>query len=247
MPVSPSILVLSLLLGSFTLSLQPAFAGGEEAKAQKARKEERVPEDTALPTEPETIDPSLSEAPEPSPVYVSPEAQPAPAAPQRRRVYQEKDPDENIDYTRLIDLVEAADAPRGVLPPALGFRGYRHNMVAFGGGDRVPGLGGMVEYSWNRIGLGVFASYRNTKGEDRAVAAYGIAGLYGLYRWLPFDVSPYFLLGLEVGSETDEPFGGLTGLGVEARIYSGWTVLVGWTHHSTVRRGFFGGALGWSF
>lgn len=246
MPASPSIIALSVLAGFLCLTPRAAFAGGEEGKDKKAKQEQKAPVDTELPKEPETIDPSISEAPEPSPTFEEPE--PPPAAPVRKRqVYVEKDPDENIDYSRLLDLVEAAEAPRGVLPPALGFRGYRPSMVAVGGGDRVPGFGAMVEYSWNRIGWGVFASYRNTKGEDRKVAAYGIAGTYGLYRWLPWDVSPYFLMGVEAGNETDEPIGGMVGLGVEARILSGWTVLIGWTHHSTVRRGFFGGALGWSF
>ncbi|MGG2334415.1 hypothetical protein, partial [Salmonella enterica] len=66
--------------------------------------------------------------------------------------WKPKDLDENIDYSRLDDGVEALDPGRGVLAPALGFRGYRPNMVAVGGGDRVPGFGGIIEYSWNRIG-----------------------------------------------------------------------------------------------
>lgn len=239
---------LPLLLSVAILALgspRGALAGGEEGKDKKPKQEQEAPKDTELPKEPETVDPSISEAPEPSPTFTEPEPPPPPK--KSRPQHVERDLDENIDYSKLLDLVETADAPRGVLPPAVGFRGYRPSMLAFGGGDRVPGLGGMMEYSWNRIGWGVFFSYRNTKGEDRKTAAYGIGGTYGLYRWLPFDVSPYFLMGVEMGSETDEPIGGLTGLGVEARIYSGWTVLIGWTHHSVVRRGFFGGALGWSF
>jgi hypothetical protein len=240
--------ILPLSIATLCLCLFPfqGWAGGEEGKDKKPKQEQKAPEDTELPIEPETIDPSLTEAQEPPPVFEEVEEVP-PKPKKARAVYLEKDLDENIDYSRLIDLVETAEAPRGVLPPALGFRGYRPSMVAVGGGDRVPGFGAMVEYSWNRIGWGVFASYRNAKGQDLFVESYGIMGTYGLYRWLPWDVSPYFLMGLEVGNQTAEVLGGLTGLGVEARIFSGWTLLLGWTHHSTVRRGFFGGALGWSF
>ncbi len=239
-----TILALSILTAAFCLHSLPAWASGEEDRAKKGKKEQEAPKDTEVPKEPETIDPSLSEADEPSPTF----EEAGPAAPVRKRyVAPPEDLDRNVDYSKLLDLVEVSDAPRGILPPGLGFRGYRPNMIAAGGGDRVPGFGMMVEYSWNRIGLGGFASYRNTKGEDAKTAAYGIAGLYALYRWLPWDIAPYFLMGIEAGNETIEPIGGLTGVGVEARIYSGWTLLVGWTHHSTVRRGFLGGALGWSF
>lgn len=241
-----SILALSILLG-LCLHARPASASGEEDKAKKAKQEAKAPEDTVAPKEPETIDPSLTEADEPTPIFEvqAPAAAAPPPAP--RRPTKGKDLDENIDYSRLLGYVDTIEAPRGVLAPAPGFRGYRPNMVAIGGGDRVPGFGAMVEYSWNRFGWGFFASYRNTKGEDQAIAAYGIGGTYVLYRWLPWDVSPYILMGAEIGSATTEPIGGLTGLGVEARIYSGWTVLIGWTFHSVVRRGFMGGALGWSF
>jgi len=238
------ILALSILVAFFTLHSSLAQAGGEEEMAKKARQEAKAPEDTAVPKEPETIDPSLTEAEEPTPAF----AEPVIATPTKKKpAYRERDLDENVDYSKLIDLVEAGDAPRGVLAPGLGFRGYRPSMVAAGGGDRVPGFGAIIEYSWNRVAWGVFASYRNTKGEDAKTAASGFAGTYALYRWLPWDYSPYILMGIEVGSETTEPVGGLTGLGVEARIYSGWTVLLGWTFHSVVRRGFMGGALGWSF
>jgi|GEM_PF-4557481 len=245
MALRRNILALSIVTGIHCLYSAPAHASGEEDKAKKAKKEAQAPEDTEAPQEPETIDPSLSEAEAPSPTFEEPST--AVPAVRKRNIYLEEDLDRNVDYSKLLDTVEVADTGRGVLAPGLGFRGYRPSMIAAGGGDRVPGFGAMVEYSWNRIGIGAFACYRNTKGEDYKTSAYGMTGLYGLYRWLPWDISPYFLLGIEVGNETIEPFGGLTGVGVEARIYSGWTILVGWTHHSTVRRGFLGGALGWSF
>lgn len=244
MALRQTFIALSILAGICLFGSAPAHASGEE-DTKKPKKEAKAPEDTELPKEPETIDPSLSEVEPPSPTFEEPAAAPAPL--RKRPVYVEEDLDRNVDYSKLLDTVEVGDLGRGVLAPALGFRGYRPSMIAAGGGDRVPGFGAMVEYSWNRIGLGAFACYRNTKGEDITTTAYGMTGLYGLYRWLPWDISPYFLLGIEVGNATIEPFGGLTGVGVEARIYSGWTLLVGWTHHSTVRRGFLGGALGWSF
>ncbi|MGZ3651807.1 MAG: hypothetical protein ACXVB9_15555 [Bdellovibrionota bacterium] len=229
------------------LALGPApraRAGDEDVKEAKKKAEEKTPEDTALPQDVEAPEMSVGDGAEPTPDYeeVKPETPSRPV-----RVYKEWDPDGNVDYSRLDDTVEPLDAGRGVLAPALGFRGYRPSMIAIGGGDRVPGFGGMVEYSWNRIGAGLSASYRSTKGEDPNVVGYNIVGLYGLYRWLPFDMSPYFLLGLEAGRATAEPVGGMLGLGAEARIYSGYTVLLGWTYHSTVERGFFGGAFGWSF
>lgn len=272
------------LLVALTLAGSLAHAGDEDMPEPKKQVEEKIPEDTVAPQEPEAPSPmpdaesekspdfqevkpkvpeGMTEAPgeeapkaattqkpveleeaELPPPSQSAEARPAPPP---RKPAPPFDADRNIDYTRLDDTVEPLEAGRGVLAPALGFRGYRPNMVAVGGGDRVPGFGGMVEYNWNRIGAGILGSYKSEKGQDATVQGFGIFGLYGLYRWLPFDVSPYILLGLEAGDLTDESTGGMLGLGVEARIYSGWTVLVGWTYHSVMERGYFGGALGWSF
>jgi hypothetical protein len=120
-------------------------------------------------------------------------------------------------------------------------------MIAVGYGDRTPGWGGMVEYSWNRIGAGVFGSGRMARISASTTALQSFFGIYGLYRMLPWGISPYFLLGLEGASNTEETAGGLVGGGMEVRVYSGWTALLGWTYHSTARRGYLGGALGWSF
>jgi len=236
-------LLFSLILLAMLCLQVPARAGDEDTKMEKKAAEEKSPEDTAVPKEAESPEMSVGNNEEPTPDYQ--EINPVKTV--SARALKERDPDENVDYSKLTDQVEGAEAMHGVLPPALGFRGYRPNMVAVGAGDRTPGFGAFVEYSWNRVGLGVFASNLNNHGQDRLAASYGFAGIYGLYRWLPFDISPYFLLGLEAGSQTDEALGGLTGLGVEARIYSGWTALLGWTFHSTVHRGFLGGAIGWSF
>jgi hypothetical protein len=235
-----------------------ARAGDEDVPQETKQVEPKPPEDTELPPEPEAPEMSTGDEPVPEPEVQAPpaeevageEAPPEDAkAPPRaaRRPWKTHEPDDNIDYSRLLDTVETADAGRGVLAPALGMRGYRPSMIAVGMDDRTPGFGGMVEYSWNRIGAGIAGSYRSTKDEAAPVAGYSIVGLYGLYRWLPFNVSPYFLLGLEAGFSTDESTGGMLGGGVEARIYSGWTILLGWTLHSTIHRGFLGGALGWSF
>jgi hypothetical protein len=222
----------------------PAFAGDEDAKKAKKAAEQKTPEDTALPKDAEAPDMSIGGQEEPK----APDFEAAkPAAPKKARRSKAFDPDENVDYSKVIDLVEAADPSQGVLAPALGFRGYMPNMVAAGYGDRTPGYGVMAEYSWNRIGMGIFASRLTNHDEDRLAAALGFGGVYGLYRWLPFDFSPHILLGLEMGSNTLDTFGGLTGLGMEARIYQGITLLLGWTYHSVSHKGYFGGALGWSF
>jgi hypothetical protein len=261
----------------------PAARGGDEdlVEPKKQVLEEKIPEDTAVPKEPEAPPPAADNESDKNPDFeeIKPKAAEVPAEeakktaeetpkmvetedaelpppvkrlealppPVPRKPAPPYDGDRNIDYSRLDDTVEASEVGRGVLPPALGFRGYRPNMIAVGGGDRVPGFGGIVEYSWNRIGAGLIASYHSEKGQDRTVQGFGVFGAYGLYRWLPFDMSPYFLLGLEAGAQTNEPFGGMLGLGAEARIYSGWTLLIGWTYHSVMERGYFGGAIGWSF
>jgi hypothetical protein len=268
-----SFYLLALLTALF-LASAPARAGDEDLPEPKRQAEEKIPPDTLLPKEPEAPapmpdaesdkspdfqeikpkEPEIAEAP-PEDTQKPVDTEEAELPPPVKRALPEPptaprrpwDPDRNVDYSRLDDSVEALDASRGVLAPALGFRGYRPNMVALGGGDRVPGFGGMVEYSWNRIGAGILGSYHSEKGQDPNVKGFGIFGLYGLYRWLPFDVSPYILIGLEAGGQTNETMGGMLGLGVEARIYSGWTVLVGWTYHSVMEQGYFGGALGWSF
>lgn len=229
---------------SFALASPGARAGDEDVKEEKKAVEAKTPEDTALPQEEEEPELSVSKEPE-KPIPVPEEAAPAPK--KQRKMAKQRGPDDNIDYSGLLGRVNAFDPPRGVLPPALGFRGYRPNMIALGVGDRTPGYGAMLEYSWNRVGAGIYGSYLNHKGGDRLAASSAFAGLYVLYRWLPFDISPYILVGGELGSETDEVLGGTTGLGMEARLVDGITLLLGWTYHSTVRRGYFGGALGWSF
>ncbi len=238
--------IAGLIAATLLLSVA-ARAGDEDAKTSKKAVEQKAPEDTALPAEAESPDLSVGDNVEPqAPIPELTVETPAPVAPPRA-VRKNWDPDANVDYSRLLGSVSAVEKQRGVLPPALGFRGYRPNMIAVGYGDRTPGYGVMVEYSWNRIAMGVFASYMPLNFREPGGDANGFGGIYGLYRWLPFDVSPFFLMGVEAGSFSDEVVGGMAGLGVEARIYSGWTALVGWTHHSTMRRGYLGGAFGWSF
>ncbi len=223
--------------------LSPAlWAGDEDVKPVPQEVERKAPEPAPLPPEPESPDMSLGT--EPSPEFVSENLEPPPPA---KKPVIPWDPDKNLDYSELLSRVELAADERGVLPPALGFRGYRPNFIAASYGDRTAGFGALVEYSWNRIGAGAFFGYRDLQGTGSGDSAQGVGGAYALYRWLPFDFSPYVLLGLEIGSATPEAFGGLVGGGVEARIYSGWTALLGYTYHSTMRRGFLGGAFGWSF
>jgi hypothetical protein len=240
-----SFLSLSALVLAAHVFSPAARAGDEDVGEAKKKAEQKTPEDTALPKDVEAPEMSVGDNQEPSPDFVEQKPTAEETAPKRR--LPDQDPDANIDYSRLLDSVETAEASRGVLPPAPGFRGYRPSMIAVGAGDRVPGYGAMIEFSWNRIGAGITGSYHYNNGQDPTVVGYGIAGLYGLYRWLPFDISPYFLMGVEAGFYTADPVGGMLGGGVEARIYSGWTALLGWTFHSTTHNGFLGGAIGWSF
>jgi hypothetical protein len=228
----------------------PGFAGDEDVKKEKPAAAPREPEPTPMPEEPQAPDMSLGEEEEPAlPEFDAPSAasSPAPAVPAKKKAAARKSPDLNLDYTELMDMVESVEVGRGVLPPALGSRGYRPNMIAAGYGDRTPGYGVMVEYSWNRLGIGAYYSYLNNKDSDLYSFVQTFGGIYMLYRWLPFKFSPYFLAGLEMGSKTAERAGGTVGLGIEAQVYYGWTLLLGYTFHSTARKGFFGGGIGWAF
>jgi hypothetical protein len=236
------LLSLSVLVLGVLLFLPAAHAGDEDVREEKKKAEQAIPGDTALPKDVEAPEMSTGDNPEAAPDFEEPQGPPLP-----KKEARVEDPDANIDYSRLLEGVETSELKRGVLPPAMGFRGYRPSMIAAGVGDRVPGVGGMVEFSWDRIAAGVLGSYHYNFGQNPYVTGYAIGGLYGLYRWLPFDVSPYFLLGIEAGYNTLDPIGGMLGAGIETRIYSGWTFLFGWTFHSTMHNGFLGGAIGWSF
>ncbi len=244
------ILALGLWWGCLIGAGSRAWAGDEDVKQEKKPVAEApAPADTPAPAETEELDMSGGESEEEqSPEFKS--SEPTRTSRVRR---QAQDLDHNIDYSRLIGTVEPADETRGVVPPAEGFRGYMPNMVAVGYYDRTPGYGGLIEYSWNRIGAGVYGSYRPPDGDGALYQSSGLdvgqtfAGLYALYRLLPWGISPYFLMGAELATNADESFGGLAGLGVEVRIFKGLTGLLGWTYHGTVGRGFLGGAIGWSF
>ncbi|MCO5143570.1 MAG: hypothetical protein M9962_10815 [Oligoflexia bacterium] len=229
------------LVAVLLFQVMVASAGDEDRKPEPKpipipQEPEAPPLD--LPSEPEAPDMSVGE--QMNPIFsVNPGV--------TTRTKDKKNLDHNIDYSELTDLVVAGDASQGVLAPALGFRGYRHNTIALSAGDRTPGYGGYIEYNWNRIGTGIYYSYRNLTDYDRFSESQSFTGWYLLYRWLPFDVSPYFGLGLEYTTEAHEAFGGTASIGAEANIYAGWTVLFGYTYHSTVRKGFLGGAFGWSF
>jgi hypothetical protein len=229
------------------LNSTAAIAGDEDQKEEKKPSPAPEPEAPPAPNEPEAPDLSLGE--QPGPQFEEEPKAAAPAAPRkaRRKRGAPYEPDKNIDYSEILGRVEVEPLSKGVLPPALGFRGYRPSMMALGFGDRTPGIGAMVEYSWNRVGAGAYYSYLNLPDDDLRSEGQGFGGLYALYRWLPFNISPYFLLGVEFASQTPDAFGGTAGIGVEARIFYGWTALFGYTYHSTAKRGFLGGAFGWSF
>ncbi|RZA08309.1 MAG: hypothetical protein EOP11_05180 [Proteobacteria bacterium] len=237
-------LVMPLLTLGLVIFSPLAIAGDEDVRAEKPKVEAPTPADQALPEAPEVTEGSLGEEETPAaPSFGDPSAPVKAAKKNPRWPY---DADRNIDYSELMGIVETADPGRGVLPPAPGFRGYRPNMVAVGAGERVPGYGVMVEYSWNRLGFGGYYSYRNLT-EDAFSSAQSFLGLYGIYRWLPWDFSPYILLGLEGAKATPESFGGIVGFGADARLFYGATLFLGYTYHSTAQKGFFGGGIGWSF
>ncbi|MGZ3710575.1 MAG: hypothetical protein ACXVBE_02420 [Bdellovibrionota bacterium] len=240
------LLILAFLLLGGISHFPAAYAGEEDVKQEKAKQAPVEPETVAAPTQPDAPDLSVGE--EPSPVFdAKPESAPSSPVQKGKQARAPWDPDANIDYSDLLGRVEADEPGRGVLPPALGFRGYMPNMVAASAGDRTPGVGALLEYSWNRLGFGAYYSYRNLHDADLYSYSQSFIGAYGLYRWLPFEISPLILIGLETSSKALESFGGTAGFGIDARIYSGWTALVGYTYHSTVHRGFIGGGLGWSF
>lgn len=241
--------ILAIWVVSGVFSPDLAFTGDEDTKQVTPKAPPVEPEPMPLPEEEDSPDMSLGGDEVLSPEFSEPELEnDAPPVPARRRGSRAPfDPDKNLDYSELLSLAEPIASSRGVLPPALGTRGYRPNLVAVSAGDRTPGYGAFVEYSWNRLGIGAFFAYRPLKDVDRYNIYQTIGGAYGIYRWLPWDFSPYLLAGLELGSKTPDFFGGLVGIGMEGRIYSGWTALLGYSFHSTVRKGFWGGAIGWSF
>lgn len=243
-PLLLSLVILCLLGGSV------ALAGDEDAKAKEAaRQKQAEAEATPVPADLEAPAPVLETNETVAPTFVETEEKPVEGVPgvKKRAVRERKSPDANLDYSELLSFLQPTEISKAVLPPAQGTRGYRPNLVAASVGDRTPGYGAIIEYSFNRIGIGTYFSYRNLKDSDLKALSQGFLGFYGTYRWLPFDFSPYILAGLEFGSETVEGFGGALGFGMEARIYSGWTILLGYTYHSTARKSFMGGAFGWSF
>jgi hypothetical protein len=232
-------------------ALVPAFAGDEDVRVERPRQQAPEPEPTPFPEPIQAPGMKLWEEEEPevqSPQFqLISEEEEAPTRPMNRGGRPSWDPDRNLNYGELMGHVEPAAHLRGVLPPALGARGYRPSLLAVGYGDRTPGYGAMVEYSWNRLGAGLFYSYRPLRDADRFNYSQSFGGLYLVYRWLPFAVSPYILAGVQLASRAPEAFGGMAGAGIEARVYNGWTVLLGYTYHSTAQKGFFGGAFGWTF
>lgn len=243
------LLVLLLLAACAGAACGPAFAGDEDMKLKKPKAAPKEPEPAPVPQEPEAPDLSVGEQTGPIFEPLPPEDLPPEEAPPagRRALRPPWDPDMNLDYSELMGRVETGEAARGILPPALGFRGYLHNMIALTVGDRTPGYGALLEYNFNRLGFGVYYSFRNLHDANTYAESQSFLGIYGQYRWLPFDLSPLITAGIESVSGTPESFGGTLGFGLDWRIYSGFTVLAGYTYHSAVRRGFMGGGLGWSF
>lgn len=239
------------LLLVLLLAAVPVWAGDEDVK-EETLKHERIKNEEAAP-EPEVEEaapePSVTvqePIPAPEPVPQPPAQKPVPprvAAPPRPNI----GPDDNLDFREILSNIQSEELPMGVRQLALGTRGYRPNLVAFGVGDRTPGIGLMAEYNWNRIGVGVAYSYRSLKGDDAYAHSQSFVNAYGYYHWLPFWITPYFLIGVEKALPSEQSIGGLAGVGVETQIYRGWTALLGYTYHSAVHRGFMGGSFGWAF
>lgn len=236
----------------------PVWAGDEDVPVPKPEPIPEVSEPEQPPAPPEDFpDLSLGESDksvvEPEVVPQAPPTPPPPPTMRRVVRYGRKpfrrmntDPDENLDSSRTTTWVRRTPLPKGVLRPSLGTRGYRSSMIAVGFGDRTPGYGVQVEHSFNRVGVGVSASYLPLTGDLRS-ESYSIYNLYGIYRWLPFSISPYIHGGIQYGQATPISFGLLGGVGLEARVYDQWTVTTGYTFHSIAEKGYWGGSIGWIF
>lgn len=245
------LLLVGLLFG------RPIWAGDEDVapRPRQVVEEQQEPEPITEPQE-EFPDLSLGEEEPAAAPEVAPTVTPTPQQPRRqttRRAIVPRrtkttslDPDENLNTSRTLDWVRRAPLPDGVSRPALGTRGYRSSMIAVGAGDRTPGYGLQVEHSFNRLGVGASASYLSLTGDLRS-KSYSFYNLYGIYRWLPYSVSPYLHGGVQYGIATPISFGLLGGVGIEARVYDQWTLLIGYTYHSVAEKGYFGGAVGWIF
>jgi opacity protein-like surface antigen len=154
-----------------------------------------------------------------------------------------KGPDRNMNYTGVYKGQSLEPLPASVRKPALGARGYRPNLVGVGYGERTPGFGGFLEYNFNRLGMGLAASLRKEEDGDFG----NFISLYANYIWLPTDISPYILMGGGYAQRADNNVGFLTGIGLAAQVYEGLTLNMGYTHFTSMRKGFWGGSAGWAF
>lgn len=162
--------------------------------------------------------------------------------------------DQNIDFDPMLRRLEYQENPKGYRHPYLGAEGWRPNTIAFSYGGRTPGYGGFFDYSFNRIGVGISASYRPEPRfyVDPRVGdplGYGqiFANVWAHYNLIPYHVSPYILVGVEYANGAERPVESMAGGGVEARFYYGLTLFVEVIRHETVRKTFAGAALGYAF
>ena len=242
-------LYLLLLATALMLLTKLSFAGDEDKRAETPELERIVIETPEIPPPPPEPEPDVSIGEEtlleqePEIVPEVPKVQSKPTPPRIQNI----DADNNMNYSEILSSIELESLPAEVRAPALGRRGYRPNLVAVGTGDRIPGYGFFMEYCWNRIGAGVSYSYRPLEPEDTRAKSQSFLNIYSYYQWLPFSITPYFLVGIEKAMPSEQSIGGMAGVGMEAQIYRGWTMLLGYTYHSAVHKGFMGGSFGWAF
>ncbi len=244
---------LVLLLTFLCLAVPTGWAGDEGVPVKpdlNAAPEVMEPE-TPPPEQPpeENPEPSMGEeeTPPPPPPPPPPVQKRRPVRVVKRRPHwMNTNPDLNLDNSRVEGSVRRVSLPNGVLPPALGARGYRSTIIAVGAGDRTPGYGFLMEHSFDRMGLGFAASYLPLSGDLRA-RQYSFYSLYGSYRWLPYSMSPYLHGGIQYGLGTPIGFGLMGGVGIDTKVYEGLTLMVGYTFHSVAEKGYWGGAFGWAF
>ena len=161
--------------------------------------------------------------------------------------------DENIDYRRLLRKAELQELPKGYRHHALGAEGYRPNTIAVGTGGRIPGVGAIFDYSWNRVGAGFSVSYRpnasfsRLKNSADVAAGQTFGNAWVHYNWIPFNVSPYILAGVEFATNTKSSINAIAGIGVEARFWQAFTIFVEYIRHETTEEGFPGAAVGYAF
>ena len=165
-------------------------------------------------------------------------------------------PKDKLDHRNFIEEADITELPEAYRAPYKGVQTVRPSKFGIMGGGRAPGIGFLFDYSFDRLGIGASASYRSFYGLIKEVENTDLLGsgqafwnLYAFYHFVPFNFSPYAILGIELGEKTKHAFSVMFGIGMEIRVftYSGWTVLLEYVYHKADEKAYPGIALGYSF